>query len=351
MHRGGGTVAVVGVEQDPVRQHLDPAAEVAQLVGHRLVLPGLEADLDHLAAGPPPDELRRRALGDDPGLVHDHQPVAQLLGLVHVVGGEDQRHTLLFEPEQSIPQHVPRLRVETGGRLVEQQHLRLVDQAAGDGEPALHAAGQRVDLGVAPVAELHEVEQLLGPLPDNRLGQPEVAPVDQQVFPDGQLHVQRVLLRDHAEPAPDPGAVGGRIQTEDPQRAGGDRGDAADHPHRAALAGPVGTEEPERLAVPHLDVDPVHRGEVTEALGQAAGVHQRLGRGLGHGGDATGGHRQIRAGFSGLEAAPHRLGWHPFGVFRRWSGSQSAGKKSAISRLADSGPSEPWTMLFCTSRA
>jgi hypothetical protein len=87
----------------------------------------------------------RRALGDDAAAVHDHEPVAELLGLVHVVRGEHERHALLLQPVQPLPQHVPRLRVEPGGRLVEQQHLGLVDQRPRDREPALHAARERID--------------------------------------------------------------------------------------------------------------------------------------------------------------------------------------------------------------
>ncbi len=43
------------------------------------------------------------------------------------------------------------LRVEAGGRLVEQQDARVVDQRACDREAALHAAGEVVDLGLRPV--------------------------------------------------------------------------------------------------------------------------------------------------------------------------------------------------------
>ena len=101
---------------------------------------------------------------DDAAAVHDDEPVAELLGLVHVVGGQHQRDALLLEPVQPVPQHVAGLRVEAGRRLVEQQQLGLVDQRPGDREPPLHAARQRLDPLVGPVAELHELEQLVGPL-------------------------------------------------------------------------------------------------------------------------------------------------------------------------------------------
>ena len=73
---------------------------------------GGEAQLDHLAGGVPLDQRARRALRDDLAAVHHHEPVAELLGLVHVVRGQHQRHALLLEPEQPLPHQVPGLRVE-----------------------------------------------------------------------------------------------------------------------------------------------------------------------------------------------------------------------------------------------
>ena len=52
-------------------------------------------------------------------------------------------------------------RVEAAGRLVEQQHLRLVQQHAGQAEPLRHAARQARDQGVALVAEVDQLEHLL----------------------------------------------------------------------------------------------------------------------------------------------------------------------------------------------
>ena len=58
--------------------------------------------------------------------------------------------------------HVPaQLDVDAGGRLVEEQDLRLVRQRLGDHHPALHAAGQRHDLGVLLVPQRQVVQHLL----------------------------------------------------------------------------------------------------------------------------------------------------------------------------------------------
>ena len=108
---------------------------------------------------------RGTALGDDPGLVHDDQPVAQLLGLVHVVGRQDERHAALLQSIEPIPEQVARLRVEARRRLVEQQERGLVDQRAGDGQASLHPARQRLDLVVRALGQLGELEQLVGARP------------------------------------------------------------------------------------------------------------------------------------------------------------------------------------------
>ena len=234
----------------------------------------IEAQLEDLWGAVPLDQLTRGSLGGEPAVVHDHQPVAQLLGLVHVVRGQDQRDAALLEPEQPVPHHVPGLRVQAGGGLVEDQDLRLVDERAGDGQAALQAAGQRVDLTVGAVRELHELEQFGGPLPDDAPGQPEVPAVDEQVLPDGQLDVQRVVLRHHSEPGPDRRAVPDRVGAEDGQLTAGRRRDTSDHPHRGRLARAVWPEKAERFAPVQVEIDPVNRREAPESLGQAARADQ-----------------------------------------------------------------------------
>ena len=102
--------------------------------------------------------------------------------------------------------------------------------------------------GRAAVVEAGEVQQLSGPLPDLRHGQAEVAAVDDEVVPDGQLGVEVVLLGDDTEPGPDRRAVRHGVHAQDAELAVGDGRDAGDHAHGRGLAGAVGPEESEDLA-------------------------------------------------------------------------------------------------------
>ena len=163
-------LAVAGVDEQPVGQHLEPFADPLDLRRALLVATVAETHLEHLASGVLGDQRRRRTLGHDLAVVHHDEPVAELLGLVHEVRGEHQRGAAFLELVELVPQQVARLRIETGGRLVEQQQVGLVDQRAGDAHPPLLPAGQGVDLAVGAVAELDEVEQFGGPLARRRDG-------------------------------------------------------------------------------------------------------------------------------------------------------------------------------------
>ena len=56
----------------------------------------------------------------------------------------------------------PRLRVESDGRLVEEDHVRLVDQCARDHQALLLAAGHLVDFGVRLLGDAQLLEQRIG---------------------------------------------------------------------------------------------------------------------------------------------------------------------------------------------
>ena len=127
---------------------------------------------------------------------------------------------LALQPVEPLPQQVPRLRVEPGRRLVEQQQLGLVDERPRDREPPLHAARQRIDAVVAPVAELHELEQLLGPPPDLGVAAGRSsARRSCRLSQHGELGVEVVLLRHDTEPGADARAVGRGVQAEHAQLA------------------------------------------------------------------------------------------------------------------------------------
>ena len=74
-------------------------------------------------------------------MVDDGDAIAELVRLVHVVGGQEHGEVVR---RLDAPEHLPdggaRDRIEAGGRLVEEEDARLVHQAARDLHAPAHAA-------------------------------------------------------------------------------------------------------------------------------------------------------------------------------------------------------------------
>ena len=80
-----------------------------------------------------------------------------------VVGDEHHRLAeLLLEPDHLVLHVAPDQRVERRERLVEQQHLRVDGQRAGQADALLHAAGELVGVVVLVALEADQLDDLLG---------------------------------------------------------------------------------------------------------------------------------------------------------------------------------------------
>ena len=152
--RGDAEDMVVGLAPRPRRasacERLQPAR---RHVG--------EADLENVLAGDRGLQLQRRIQRHEFAVVDDGDAVAELVGLVHVMGGDqDGQVALALEAREHLPHGDARDRVEAGGRLVEKEDLRLVHQAARDFQPAPHAAGEHLHRLVRPLRQVDGREQL-----------------------------------------------------------------------------------------------------------------------------------------------------------------------------------------------
>ena len=107
-------------------------------------------------------ELLGRPLGHDLAAVDDRDPLGELVGLLEVVGGQEDRLAALGRQPRDLRPYVRAdLGIEPGGRLVEEQHRGVVDERHRDVETALHAAAVAPSDPVGGVGQPEPVEQLL----------------------------------------------------------------------------------------------------------------------------------------------------------------------------------------------
>jgi hypothetical protein len=166
------------VQRDPVVD--GPAGEQVQVADHvsgrdhreavRVRRPGHRVRWCRASGQPVPDarpgqvpvaQRRGRPFGDDPpGGDHGH-PVRQVLRLVHVVRG--QQHCLAERCEvlDYLPRVAPGRRVESRGRLVEEQQVGVACQRDRHVQPAGLSAGQLGDPAVPLLGQAGEVDDLV----------------------------------------------------------------------------------------------------------------------------------------------------------------------------------------------
>ena len=162
--------------------------------------------------------------------------------------------------------------VDADRRLVEEDHRRVVQQAAGDVEPLAHAARVPLDPLLLAAREPDELEQLLDPRPlAAGLDAVELGEVAQVVERGEPLVEAAVAAEDVADPLPHPARVLDDVAPEHarlPRRRDEERDQ---HLDRRRLAGAVRAEEAEELALLDREADAAHGLDLERAAPERAG--------------------------------------------------------------------------------
>ena len=225
-------------------------------------------------------ELGGRAHLLDDALVHHRDRVGHGHGLLLVVGDVHEREAHFgLDPLELDLHRAPQLEVERAERLVEQEHLGLVDEGPGQRDPLLLAAGELGRLLAPLCLELDQGQHLVD-LPLDVLGLPSTQP-EGDVLVDVQVREQRVVL-EHRVDRPPVGLGVGDVLTRKRDRSRGGGLQARHHPQRRGLAAARGAEKREERAAGYVEIELLDGGEAGEPLGelpQPQSVVRRIGRG------------------------------------------------------------------------
>ncbi len=134
----------------------------------------------------------RCAFGPDQTVGDDAHAVGQFVGLLQVLGGEEDRRAVFTVQAPDLRPHRRSAdRVESGGRLVEEEHLRAMDQRHRKVEAPLHAARVRLDPIVDRLADVDQADDVVHALGDVVLGQPVEPALEPQHLATCLLAVDR----------------------------------------------------------------------------------------------------------------------------------------------------------------
>jgi hypothetical protein len=170
-----------------------------------------------------------------------------------------------LEGQHQVPDVGPAERVQSAGRLVEDDELRAGHQRDGQPEPLLHALGEAAHPVAGTSGQAHQgqaLSLLLGR--DGDAGQADVQP---QHLGGGEPRLVPEELRQVPDPGPRLRVARRPSQQQHLTGVGPD--EAEQHLDRAGLAGTVRAEQTQHLAAPDAERHVVDRGPPSVPLAQA----------------------------------------------------------------------------------
>src|SRR6185312_16935415 len=217
-------------------------------------------------------QVARRADREHAAVLDDRDAVGELLGLVEVVRREQDRLAEVAQRADRLPGGPPRLRVEAGSRLVEEDQLGIADQREREVQPPQLTARELAAAHVGRLAEARERDHLL----DVARGGIEARPMGEGLA-GGDVAVDAAGLQDDADLPPQLDRAFGGVVAEHGDLALAARAVALEDLDTGRLACAVRPQQSEDLAALDRDVDAAERLEVAVALAQPADLDRRRG--------------------------------------------------------------------------
>ena len=248
---------------------------VAVALERRLEVVHVADEVGDEGRGRPVVDLGGRGELVDPARVHDGDAVGHRHRLLLVVRDHDEGDAdVALDPLELDLHGLAQLEVEGAERLVEQQHLRVHDERAGQRDALLHAARELRRLGLLAPGEAHELERLVGLLVALLLADLALLEAVGDVVEHRHVREQRVGLEHGVDVALVRRDADGRAAV-DLDLALRRLVEAGDHAQRGRLAAAGRAEQGEELARAHVEIDRVDRDQLPKSLRDAAQLDVR----------------------------------------------------------------------------
>ena len=168
------------------------------------------------------------------------------------------------------------LRIESGGRLVEDQELGFVDERLREAHPLAIAAAELPDDVLPGLPERAALDRAGHGRPDPAFRDSPEARRELEEGGDLHFRVERRVFRQVSDPPPD---LEGRlrdVQATDQHPPLARRHEAGDDPHGGGLPGAVRPQEAEDLALRDAEAEVRYRERLPIALGDAVHLYEGL---------------------------------------------------------------------------
>jgi len=216
-----------------------------------------DSELEHVLRTKRGDKLPGSPERNHLPVIHDRHAIAELFGLVHVVGGEQDGSPAGAELLDQFPELPARLRIEPGRRFIEKEELRLADKRTGKREPLFLPARKLADARARFLLELNELDDGI-----RRRSLAVKATKDLYRLRHGKLIGKLRLLQRDPEPFSQISTVPFPSPSKNFDIATIRGGKPFADLDGRRLPGAVRPEQPKTLPLQHLEIEPIHRDHI-----------------------------------------------------------------------------------------
>ena len=207
-------------------------------------------------------QLLQRPADEDPSAINDGDHVGKHLGLGQVMRADNDRPLGGFQAGDLVADEARGFGIHGGGRLVEQEHGRIVDQGARQRQFLLHAFGVFANAAMGGLGQAEIFEQAVCSPHGGLKRSTHIVRQKIQIFDGAHAHVESVLFGENANRSADLRALGGDIVSVDTRPAAGREKKRSQHADGGGLARAVLSEQCQDLPGTDGQLDAVHCPEI-----------------------------------------------------------------------------------------
>ena len=159
---------------------------------------------------------------------------------------------LVAQRLQILPEIAPCAGIEAGGRFIEQQHSGMVQQSFSQLDTPLHSAGKSFNEFLGAIREANAREDFMNALLQRGPAQSVKMSLMPKILVGGELQINALRLKDHADLPPQARRFLRRIVAHDRSAARAWKHQGGENPEERGLAAAVGTEQAEQLSLAHI---------------------------------------------------------------------------------------------------
>jgi len=218
------------------------------------------------------EQIVDRAFYHEMAEVEDRDSVADPLHVVEYVRADEDR-CRSSQAGDDLENVASALRVQRADWLVQEEHLRLVDESLADAEALAHAARVAADAPMSGILQTHYLEHLADPLPERGAEQSVELADHVQELAAAHPGVEAWVLVQVSDVSSEPAVGSADLDSGHGRCAAGGRGQTGQQSQCGRLARAVGPEEAEDAAAGHC------QGQVVQSHDAGAVALGQIGRG------------------------------------------------------------------------